>query len=135
MSFKLSNLLQAGVATLVLGAAAVSMAPSSALASDRIPEVRPGHDVVIHQPGNKEIHAWCGNGGLYITCHDYNKGTSTTVFVQPGRAPVVMPPPPPKPKLSVFKLFNPETNTTTTRTIVGGGAPVDVVEEGNHLRD
>ena len=134
MSFQIRNLLQAGVATLVLGAVALSAGAASAEPHLKL-DVRPGHDVVINQPGNKTIHVWSGKGGYFVTNRDYNAGTAVTVFYGAGQAPVVMPPVTVRPAVSEARAFDRDTGDTTIRTIPVGGKSTDRVVAGNRLRD
>ena len=96
--------------------------------------VRRGHDVVIDGPDNTYVHVWCGDHGeFFLVCRDNNKGIVSTFVVANG----VITPVPPKvqPKRDSFiKLYDPDTNITTTRVWPANGGPaVTTFEEGKHL--
>jgi len=95
---------------------------------------RLGHDAVIDGPNNTYLHVWRGNHGEpYVVYRDNNKGLVSTFVVKDGTLTPVLPKVQPK-RESFIKLYDPDTNTTTTRMWpTNRGRAVRTVEEGKHL--
>jgi hypothetical protein len=93
-------------------------------------------EVNIELSDNTSLHVWCRNDGqIGIACHDWNHGW-VMMFVEDKNGDVHFIPPkkakkPKKP--SFISLYDPETNTTTTRTFNPDGTHTDVVQQNNQL--
>jgi hypothetical protein len=91
-----------------------------------------GHDVVIEQPHNRYVHYWCGDHGeLFMVCRDQNAGTSVAFVLQAGIWTPLPPHGPGPKKRSFISLYDPQTNTTTTRIWPAGGGVITVVDQND----
>jgi hypothetical protein len=95
-------------------------------------------EVIIDLSDNTTLHVWCRNDGdIGAVCHEWNNGRVWN-FVEGKdgklkKAELKKPMKPVKP--SFISLYDPETNTTTTRTFNLDGTHTDTVEAGNTLNN
>jgi len=98
------------------------------------------HDSVVDSGDNTSIHVWVrGDGQTGVSLHDWNAGR-VMHFVEDKNGDLHLIPGKPVDKKKVVKpsfakLYDPDANTTTTRTWDGNGGHADVVVPGNTLGD